>query len=82
MFESTEINLDVSKLSEVIPTSVPRYHIYRYNHSHEGDYQEAIGKLLMRLTISEYLNTNVYFTVKLLIYHWIMLCACSRLTWH
>ena len=41
--ESTEGSLEADSLPSYIPEDAPRYHFYRFNHTHEGDYQEAIG---------------------------------------
>lgn len=33
-----------------VPTDVPRYHIFLYKHSHEGDYLESTGELCSDLS--------------------------------
>ena len=43
LLETTEASLEADSLPSFIPEDSPRYHFYRFNHTHEGDYQEAIG---------------------------------------
>ena len=54
------INLEVSEgevkadsLAGLVPEDSPRYHLFCFKHTHEGDYQEARG---------EWNWTSVYFT--------------------
>ena len=42
--DRTEVKVSADSLPTVIPEGSPRYHFYRFEHTHEGDYQEAIGK--------------------------------------
>lgn len=42
--ERTETGVDANSLSELVPDSSPRYHLFSFKHTHEGDYQEAVGK--------------------------------------
>ena len=37
-------DMNGDELASHIPDSSPRYHLYLYKHTHEGDYQEAVGK--------------------------------------
>lgn len=38
----TAENLKVSVLPEKVPENNARYHLYRFKHTHEGDYTESI----------------------------------------
>lgn len=42
LLDRTEVKVSADSLPTVIPESSPRYHFYRFEHTHEGDYQEAI----------------------------------------
>lgn len=44
--ESKQDTVEVAALSKSISTGSPRYHLYRYDHSFEGDYQQANGTLM------------------------------------
>ena len=40
----SEKELSIQELPSVVPTNVPRYHLYRYNHHYEGAEVSSIGK--------------------------------------
>lgn len=40
-------NVILEKLPSKIPLDSGRYHLYRFNHTHEGDYMESVGKFIM-----------------------------------
>ena len=42
--DRTEKEVSADSLPQVVPDTSPRYHFYRFKHTHEGDYQEAIGE--------------------------------------
>lgn len=43
----------VKDLPKKCPDSEPRYHLFRFKHTHEGDYTESVSKKLLRyLTVS------------------------------
>ncbi len=44
--ESTEENVDANSLSGLVPKISPRYHLFSFKHTHEGDYQEAVGECI------------------------------------
>lgn len=35
-------NINLDKLPSKVPSETARYHLYRFNHTHEGDYMESI----------------------------------------
>ena len=35
--------VDADSLSQLVPEGEGRYHFFQFKHTHEGDYQEAIG---------------------------------------
>lgn len=37
-------NIKVDKLPSKVPNDSGRYHLFRFKHTHEGDYMENIGK--------------------------------------
>lgn len=37
-------NVPLEKLPSKVPTDTGRYHLYKFKHTHEGDYMESIGK--------------------------------------
>lgn len=37
-------NIAIEKLPSKVPADTARYHLYRFKHTHEGDYNESIGK--------------------------------------
>lgn len=37
-------NVSLEKLPSKVPKDSGRYHLYRFNHTHEGDYMESIGE--------------------------------------
>ena len=41
--ERTEESIDADSLSGLVPETSPRYHLFSFKHTHEGDYQEAVG---------------------------------------
>ena len=51
LLDRTESSLHVNDLSTCIPDSAPRYHFFRFKHTHEGDYQEAIGMTQATATV-------------------------------
>lgn len=42
----TAENLKLDKLPSKVPEEYPRYHLYKFKHTHEGDYLENISKLI------------------------------------
>lgn len=40
----TAENLNIEKLPSKVPDNAARYHLYKFKHTHEGDYMENIGK--------------------------------------
>lgn len=42
--ELTKDDVDVNSLSGFVPENSPRYHLFYFKHTHEGDYQEAVGE--------------------------------------
>lgn len=42
--ERAESGVVADSLSGLVPDDSPRYHLFCFNHTHEGDYQEATGK--------------------------------------
>jgi twinfilin-like protein len=36
-------NISTDKLSQKIPSDCARYHLYSFNHTHEGGYIETVG---------------------------------------
>ena len=45
--ESKASSLQVSMLPKKVPTDQPRYHVYLFKHSHQGNYLESIGELVI-----------------------------------
>ena len=45
LLDTTKPRLDANGLSSCVPDFSPRYHFFRFKHTHEGDYQEAIGMM-------------------------------------
>lgn len=43
--ETTRSEVDADSLPALIPDTSPRYHLFCFKHTHEGDYQEAKGEL-------------------------------------
>lgn len=39
----TADNISIEKLPSKVPETNARYHLYRFKHTHEGDYMETIG---------------------------------------
>lgn len=37
-------NIQLNKLAPEVPNDSPRYHLYNFKHTHEGDFIESIGK--------------------------------------
>lgn len=44
-------NITIEKLPSKVPKDSGRYHLYRFNHTHEGDYMESIGMCILLLFI-------------------------------
>lgn len=44
--ESAKKGVDANSLAGFVPEDAPRYHLFCFKHTHEGDYQEAIGEAL------------------------------------
>lgn len=42
--EVAQANVEVDALFSLIPDVSPRYHLFRFEHTHEGDFQEATGQ--------------------------------------
>lgn len=40
----TAENITIDKLPSKVPDKNARYHLYKFRHTHEGDYMESIGK--------------------------------------
>lgn len=38
-------NLTVDKLPSKVPNNAARYHLFRFRHTHEGDYMEKTGEI-------------------------------------
>lgn len=36
-------NISLGQLAANVPSDTPRYHLYKFKHTHEGDYTESIG---------------------------------------
>lgn len=45
-------NTELKDLPKRIPKDSARYHFFLYKHSHEGDYLESIGKILVEQVAS------------------------------
>ena len=45
--DRTEVDVSADLLPQLVPEESPRYHFYRFKHTHEGDYQEVIGELAL-----------------------------------
>eukprot|EP00112_Aurelia_sp_Birch-Aquarium-sp1_P006044 Seg1675.7 transcript_id=Seg1675.7/GoldUCD/mRNA.D3Y31 product=Twinfilin-1 protein_id=Seg1675.7/GoldUCD/D3Y31 len=43
LLAKSEDDLAVENLKTCVPTDCPRYHLYLFKHTHEGDYMESIG---------------------------------------
>ena len=43
LLDRKEEAVDADSLSQLVPEGEGRYHFYQFKHTHEGDYQEAIG---------------------------------------
>ena len=41
----------VQQLPDKVPEDQPRYHLFRFNHTHEGDYLNSISKLTLNLVL-------------------------------
>lgn len=50
-------NFSIDKLPSKVPDNCARYHIYKFKHTHEGDYMENLGKKSKTLCI-----INLYIT--------------------
>ena len=37
---------EISELEGKVPEDGARYHLFRFKHSHEGDYQESSGRVI------------------------------------
>ena len=44
LLDRKEMDIKADYLSSLVPPGTARYHFYRFKHTHEGDYQEAVGK--------------------------------------
>lgn len=42
----TAENISLNKLPSKVPENSARYHLYKFKHTHEGDFLENISKLL------------------------------------
>ena len=42
--ECAEADVAADSLPGLVPENSPRYHLFLFKHTHEGDYQEAVGK--------------------------------------
>ena len=51
--ERAETDVDANSLPEFVPDNSPRYHLFSFKHTHEGDYQEAVGKYWIDTTSGE-----------------------------
>lgn len=40
-------NISLDKLPSKVPTDSGRYHLYKFKHTHEGDYMENIGRFII-----------------------------------
>ena len=47
--DRTEVDVKADSLPQVVPDASPRYHFFRFKHTHEGDYQEAIGEFKIEI---------------------------------
>jgi len=58
LLDRKEMDIKADYLSSLVPPGTARYHFYRFKHTHEGDYQEAVGKgsLLPSLFLSSSLS--------------------------
>ena len=56
LLDRKEMDIKADYLSSLVPPGTARYHFYRFKHTHEGDYQEAVGKgsLLPSLFLSSF----------------------------
>ena len=52
--DRTEVDVSADSLPQFVPEDSPRYHFYRFKHTHEGDYQEVIGEPLVDLILMAY----------------------------
>ena len=42
---------DISELPEKVPEDAARYHLFRFKHTHEGDYLESNGRIMIMIMI-------------------------------
>lgn len=64
-------NIIIEKLPSKVPSETARYHLYKFKHTHEGDYTESIGWCFiieMWLNVCEYFFFSIY-----LFYAWLQL---------
>ena len=42
---------DIQSLPSRVPEDVPRYHVFRFDHTHEGDFMKSTSKLKKKMNI-------------------------------
>ena len=55
--DRTEVEVSADSLPQFVPEDSPRYHFYRFKHTHEGDYQEVIGEPLVDSILITYFKS-------------------------
>lgn len=56
----TAENTSLEKLPSKVPENSARYHLYKFKHTHEGDYTESIG-IESHETLFSFLFANCFF---------------------
>lgn len=56
----TAENTSLEKLPSKVPENSARYHLYKFKHTHEGDYTESIGIVIHQLLFHT-AQLNSYF---------------------
>ena len=67
--EVAESSVDADSLGGYVPDDSPRYHLFCFKHTHEGDYQEAIGTYVWCVHVCMYVctyasNTHMRETIR------------------
>lgn len=57
-------NISIGNLAAQVPTESARYHLFRFQHTHEGDYTESIGKHRRGSRFYLLIGTNVVYDIE------------------
>ena len=64
----------VQQLPDKVPEDAPRYHLFRFSHTHEGDFLKSVGKLFLcqkDLTLLDINDKRIsYLTSEYVFFFW------------